>query len=49
MGQFPETILVFFWPNENNELDFRKHVTTTWIMYEEKIPKQIKKRQSGSH
>ena len=33
--------------NENDDLDFRKHNTTIKIMYEGKIPKQIKKRQSG--
>ena len=33
--------------NENDDLDFRKHNTTIKIMYEEKIPKQIKKGQSG--
>ena len=35
--------------NENDDLDFRKHNTTIKIMYEEKIPKQIKKDSVGPH
>ena len=34
--------------NKNDDLDFRKHITTINIIYEEKIPKPTKKRQSGS-